>query len=124
MRFFAILLVAVSSFAAFPSAASAASDTVTCSFYSPKYDGRRTASGQRFNSNALTAASKTLPFGTRLRLTNPRNHRSVVVRVNDRGPYVKGRDISITNAAARRLGIVHAGVAELQMETLDEPHTR
>lgn len=96
----------------------ASAETVTCSFYSTRYDGRRTASGQRFSSNKLTAASKTLPLGTRVRLTNPRNHHSVVVRVNDRGPYIKGRDISITRAAAKRLGFIHSGVAQLDMETL------
>jgi rare lipoprotein A len=93
-------------------------ESVTASFYSTKFNGHRTASGQRFNSNALTAAHKTLPLGTRLKLTNPQNHRSVVVRVNDRGPFVKGRDISVTRAAARRLGFTRAGTAQLDMETI------
>ena len=96
----------------------ASAETVKCSYYSHKYDGRRTASGQRFSSNALTAAHKTLPLGTRVKLTNPANHHSVIVRVNDRGPFVKGRDISVTRRAAKRLGFTRAGVADLEMETL------
>ena len=93
-------------------------ETVTASYYAAKYNGRRTASGQRFSSNALTAAHKTLPLGTRVKLTNPNNHHSVIVRVNDRGPFVKGRDISVTRRAAKRLGFTHAGVAQLEMEAL------
>lgn len=96
----------------------ASAETVKASFYSPKFNGHRTASGQLFNSNALTAASKTLPLGTRVKLTNPRNHHSVIVRINDRGPFVKGRDISVTRAAAKRLGFTHSGTADLEMETL------
>ncbi len=93
-------------------------ETVTTSYYSASYDGRTTANGQRFSNNKLTAASKTLPFGTRLKLTNPKNGHSVVVRVNDRGPFVKGRDLSVTRRAARRLGMLGAGVLPLEMETL------
>ena len=96
----------------------ASAETVKASFYSTKYNGRRTASGQRFNSNAMTAAHKTLPMGTRVKLTNPRNHRSVIVRVNDRGPFVKGRDISVTRRAAKRLGFTRSGVTDLDMETV------
>ena len=96
----------------------ASAETVTASFYSTKFNGRRTASGQRFDSNALTAAHLTLPLGTRVKLTNPNTKRSVIVRVNDRGPYIKGRDISVTRAAARRLGFTRAGVAQLEMERL------
>ena len=96
----------------------AAAETVTCSYYSLKYNGRRSASGQRFSNNALTAASKTLPFGTRVKLTNPKNGHSVIVRVNDRGPFVKGRDISVTRRVAKKLGMMHSGVLSLEMETL------
>ncbi len=83
------------------------------SFYSTKMNGHRTASGQRFNSNALTAASKEYPLGTKLKLTNTGNNRSVIVRVNDRGPNIKGRDISVTRRAARQLGFIKAGTAQL-----------
>ena len=95
------------------------SKTVTVSFYSARYDGRRTASGQRFSSNALTAAHRSLPFGTNVKLTNVTNKRSVVVRVNDRGPFVDGREISVTRQAAQRLGFIKAGTARVTMEVLD-----
>ena len=93
-------------------------ESVTASYYTAKMNGHRTASGQRFNSNALTAAHRTLPLGTRVKLTNPRNNRSVIVRINDRGPFVKNRDISVTSRAARQLGFTRSGVAKLEMETL------
>ena len=95
-----------------------AAETVNCSFYSANYDGRKTANGQTFHNSALTAASKTLPFGTKVKLTNPKNGHSVIVRVNDRGPFVQGRDISVTREAARRLHIMGTGVAQVEMENL------
>jgi len=98
---------------------SAHAETVTASYYSNRYNGRTTAGHQRFNNNALTAASKTLPIGSKVKLTNPKNHRSVIVRVNDRGPFVKGRDISVTRRAAKNLGFVRSGVTQLEMEPLD-----
>lgn len=107
------------SFFAIPTLLSA--ETVTCSVYSLNYNGRRTASGQMFSNNSLTAASKTLPFGTKLKLTNPKNGRSVVVRVNDRGPFVQGRDLSITIRAAQRLGMIKSGVQQIEMETEQAP---
>lgn len=91
---------------------------VTVSFYASKYDGRKTTSGERFSSKNLTAAHLTLPLGTHVRLTNPANEKSVEVIVNDRGPHIRGRDISITSRAARQLGILRAGVAHVQMEVL------
>lgn len=110
-KFLAVALLGVISFVA-------SAETVTCSYYATRYNGRRTASGQHFNSNALTAAHRTLPLGTRVKLTNPKNNRSVIVKVNDRGPFVKGRDISVTRRAAKTLGFTRAGVAQLEMETL------
>ena len=77
-----------------------------------------TASGERFNKNALTAAHRTLPMGTHVRVTNTRNGRSVVVRINDRGPYSKSRIIDLSEAAARQLGMIDAGVAPVQLEVL------
>jgi rare lipoprotein A len=88
---------------------------VTCSYYSSKYNGRRTASGQRFSNEKLTAASKTYPMGTRLRLANVKNDSTVVVVVNDRGPDVTGREISVTRRAARQLGFLRAGLAQVNM---------
>jgi rare lipoprotein A len=99
-------------------AGNADSKAVTASFYSTRYNGRRTASGQRFSSNALTAAHRSLPFGTKVKLINVKNNRSVVVRVNDRGPFVKGREISVTRLAARRLGFIRAGTTGVIMEVL------
>jgi rare lipoprotein A len=83
------------------------------SFYS---EDRETASGESFNKRALTAAHPHLPFGTRLRVTNVRNGRSVIVRVNDRGPFVGGRIIDVTLAAAEALGMINAGVAKVTLD--------
>ena len=81
--------------------------------------GSRTASGQRFNQNAMTAAHRTLPFGTRVRVTNLNNERSVVLRINDRGPFVRGRVIDVSRAAAVRLDMLRTGVVPVRVETLD-----
>jgi rare lipoprotein A len=80
------------------------------------FHGQRTASGERFNQWALTAASRSLPFGTFVRVTNTRTGRSVVVRINDRGPFTKGRIIDISTAAARKIGM--DGVASVKVEVL------
>jgi rare lipoprotein A len=93
-------------------------ELATAVYYSRRLDGHRTASGERFNSNALTAAHKTYPLGTRLRLTTVRTKRSVVVRVNDRGPFTPGRDISVTRRAARQLGMLRAGHARVRVTVL------
>ena len=84
------------------------------------YDGssNRTASGQRFNPEEMTAAHRSLPFGTQVRVTNTHNGRSVVVRINDRGPYVRGRVIDLSAAAARILGMIGSGVAPVHIEVL------
>lgn len=85
-----------------PLMADASAETGKASVYA--YHGGKTASGERSDPNALTAAHRTLPFGTQVRVTNNRNGRSVVVRVNDRGPFIRGRVIDVTPAAARQLG--------------------
>lgn len=92
---------------------------MVASWYGPKYHGRRTASGVVFDMNALTAAHKTLPFGTRLKVTHVGNHRSVIVEVNDRGPFIAGRDLDLSYGAARKLGMVEQGVARVKIERLD-----
>src|SRR5215211_4214049 len=79
------------------------------SWYGPGFHGKKTANGERFNTNALTAAHKTLPFGTQLRVTNERTGKSVVVRINDRGPYAHGRVIDLSKAAAEAVGISGVG---------------
>lgn len=80
------------------------------SWYGEKFQGRRTASGERFDMNALTAAHPSLPFGTRLTVRNPDNGREVMVRVNDRGPFAGDRIIDLSRAAAQTLGLLEAGV--------------
>ena len=81
-------------------------------------NGRLTASGERFNQNALTAAHPSLPFGTRIRVTNLSNQRQVVVRVNDRGPFVKGRILDVSTAAAQKINMTGQGVAQVRLEIL------
>ena len=81
------------------------------SWYGEPFHGRRTASGEVFDMNALTAAHKTLPFGTRVRVFNPATGLQVVVRINDRGPFTGGRIIDLSRAAAERIGLIRAGVA-------------
>ena len=81
------------------------------SWYGPGFHGRRTASGERFDMEALTAAHRTLPFGTRIRVRNSQNGREVVVRINDRGPWVGDRIIDLSKAAAAALGLLQAGEA-------------
>jgi rare lipoprotein A len=99
---------------------SAASSTGICSYYSSKFNGRRTASGQIFSNNKLTAASRTYPFRTKLQLTNVKNDKTTVVVVNDRGPFVKGREISVTRRAAKQLGFLRAGLAEVKIDVISQ----
>lgn len=88
------------------------------SYYGYDGSGNRTASGQRFNPEGMTAAHRSLPFGTKVRVTNTRNGRSVVVRINDRGPFIRGRVIDLSVAAARILGMMGSGVAPVRIEVL------
>ena len=88
------------------------------SFYGEKWNGRFTASGQKFNTEHLTAAHKTLPFGTRVRVTNLSNNKSVVVTINDRGPFVKGRVIDLSKAAFREIENISKGVTKVKLEIL------
>ncbi|MFB0611074.1 septal ring lytic transglycosylase RlpA family protein [Aurantiacibacter poecillastricola] len=89
------------------------------SYYGRRFHGRPTASGEPFDMNDLTAAHKTLPFGSRVRVTNTRNGASVIVRVNDRGPFVRGRDIDLSRKAAEQIGIVSSGHGRVELELLD-----
>ena len=88
------------------------------SYYADKFEGRQTASGTTYRGSQLTAAHNTLPFGTVIRVTNPRNHRSVQVTVTDRGPHVKGRIVDLSKKAARQIDIIDAGVAPVQLEVV------
>jgi len=90
------------------------------SWYGPRFNGRMTASGERYDMNALTAAHRSLPFGTRLRVVNLDNDRVVEVRVNDRGPMVPGRILDLSYAAARALGAVGTGVIPVRITVLSE----
>lgn len=88
------------------------------SWYGPGFHGRRTANGERFNQNAMTAAHRSLPFGTQVRVTNNNNGRSVVVRINDRGPFIRGRIIDLSRSAASNIGMLGSGVAPVTVEVL------
>jgi rare lipoprotein A len=89
--------------------------------YADNLQGRRTANGERFDQRSYTAAHKTLPFGTYLRVTNKRNKRSVIVRINDRGPHVKGRVLDLSTVAARAIGFHHAGLTQVSAEIVESP---
>ncbi|MFO0039591.1 MAG: septal ring lytic transglycosylase RlpA family protein [Synechococcaceae cyanobacterium] len=99
--------------------ASAGSTTGQASWYGPGFYGNRTASGEVFRPGTLTAAHRTLPFGTRVRVTNLWNGRSAVVRINDRGPFHGGRIIDLAHGAASQLGVTASGVAQVRLEVLD-----
>lgn len=88
------------------------------SYYGARHHGRKTASGERFDQHALTAAHRSLPFGSRVLVTNLRNEKSVVVRINDRGPYARGRIIDLSQQAAERLDMLRAGVVPVRVEQL------
>jgi rare lipoprotein A len=88
------------------------------SYYAAKFHGKRTASGETFNSKLMTAAHRTLPFGTKLKVTNLRNKKFVIVRVNDRGPHVRGRVVDLSRAAAELIGIRRTGTSRVKLEVL------
>jgi hypothetical protein len=89
--------------------------TVTASYYGKELAGRRTASGEKFNPSGMTAAHRTLPFGTLVRVTHSRNGRSVTVRINDRGPFIKGRSIDLSAGAAAAIGMGGTGRVHLKV---------
>ncbi|MFI8609945.1 septal ring lytic transglycosylase RlpA family protein [Pseudomonas sp. NPDC077649] len=112
------VLAGCSTFGSGIGSGSGATETGKASYYGDRHHGRKTASGERFDQHALTAAHRSLPFGTRVRVTNLSNERSVVVRINDRGPFVRGRIIDVSRAAAERLGMLRAGVVPVRVEQL------
>ncbi len=95
-------------------------DTMVATYYSRFFHGNKTASGERFDRMDMTCAHKTLPFNTLLKVTNPKNNKSVIVRVNDRGPFKKGRQLDLSYAAAKEIEMIKAGVMKLQVEILPE----
>jgi rare lipoprotein A len=104
--------LALSAFITMPSVAQA--QCGSASWYS--LPGKRTANGERMNPADMTAAHRTLPFGSKVKVTNQRNGRAVVVRINDRGPFIRGRIIDVSKAAARALGFVGAGHTKICLE--------
>ncbi len=91
------------------------------SYYGHQFHGRRTANGERFDQMRLTAAHRTLPFGSIVRVTNRANYQSVLVRVNDRGPYNKRRIIDLSKGAASKIGLINNGVGEVLVECIYDP---
>ncbi len=89
---------------------------MTASWYGPKFHGRKTANGEIYDQMAFTAAHKQLRFGTLLKITNPRNDKEVIVRINDRGPYIGGRQLDLSKAAALQLGMMKRGVMKVRVE--------
>ena len=101
-------------------APSGGAETGLAAVYSDKLNGRKTASGERYDRNALTAAHKTLPFGTRVKVTNSKNQKTVTVRINDRGPVQAGRILDLSPAAAKVLGISAKGMGDVSAEVVGE----
>lgn len=91
-------------------------NTTIASHYNDKFNGRKTASGEIFSNSKLTAANKTLPFGTKVKITNIKNGKSVVVRINDRGPFVKGRAFDLSKAAFSEIANIKSGVIPVKYE--------
>jgi rare lipoprotein A len=99
-------------------------ETGIASWYGREHAGRLTANGEKFNPRRMTAAHRTLPFNTIVRVTNLKNHRQVVVRINDRGPYVKGRIIDLSRRAARKLDMLEHGIVPARVEVMEYPAPR
>ena len=112
-----IVLPATLALAAIPLEAGARNiQTGQASWYGPGFHGKKTASGERFNQHALTAAHRSLPLGTRARVTNLRNGKAILVKINDRGPYHGGRVIDLSRAAARHLAM--GGISRVRIEAM------
>ena len=94
------------------------------SWYGPGFSGRKTANGEIFDSEALTAAHPHLPFGSLVRVVNTRTGKFELVRINDRGPYQEGREIDVSYRVARKLGLIHAGVSQVRLELMELPQKR
>ena len=117
------VLVLLAAFVALPDAADARArhkhrEVGIASFYGREWNGHRTANGERFDPNALTAAHRTLAFGTRVKVTNLENGRHVIVRINDRGPFVRGRVLDVSRAAAKKLGFLATGTTTVRLDVL------
>jgi rare lipoprotein A len=113
MKFIQKTLVSVALLLA--SAAQAGTEEGVASYYADSLDGNKTASGEVYDKSAMTAAHRTLPFGTEVRVTNLSNQKEVVVRINDRGPHAKSRVIDVSGAAAKKLGLIDSGTAKVRI---------
>ncbi|MEJ7681558.1 MAG: septal ring lytic transglycosylase RlpA family protein [Segetibacter sp.] len=91
-------------------------ETGRASYYADKFEGRKTSNGEIFSQDKMTAASKTLPFGTKVTVKNLTNGKTVKVRINDRGPFVAGRSIDLSKKAAKKIDMVDAGVADVELK--------
>ena len=89
------------------------------SYYAARFEGRRTASGERYRAKELTAAHRTLPFGTKVKVTNLKTGKAVIVRINDRGPFIRNRVIDLSFGAAKAVGLTRSGVAKVEVVVLD-----
>jgi rare lipoprotein A len=114
----ALFALALTLFASVGRAACPSTTTTRASYYGPGFHGRRTASGRIFNQGALTAAHRSWSFGTKVRVTNLRNGRNVVVTITDRGPFVRGRGMDLSVGAARAIGATGAGVVPVRLDPL------
>jgi rare lipoprotein A len=114
-----ILIAGLSTAAVLAQTPATSEITGVCSYYARMHNGHITAGGETFDSNAMTAAHRQFPMGTKLKVTNVANGKSVEVKVNDRGPFVKGRSLSVTRRAAEELGFVRQGVAKVRIEKLN-----
>jgi rare lipoprotein A len=94
------------------------------SWYGPGFNGKKTANGEHFDCEALTAAHPNLPFGSVVRVVNPRTGQFELVRINDRGPYQEGREIDVSYRVARKIGLIHSGVSQVRLELLELPTRR
>ena len=94
------------------------------SWYGTEFDGKKTANGERFDCEALTAAHPNLPFGSLVRIVNPRNGKFELVRINDRGPYQEGREIDVSYRVARKIGLINSGVSQVRLELMALPQKR
>jgi rare lipoprotein A len=94
------------------------------SWYGAEFDGKKTANGERFDSESLTAAHPNLPFGSWVRIVNTRNGKFEFVRINDRGPYQEGREIDVSYRVARKIGLIHSGVSQVRLELMLLPPKR
>lgn len=118
MRLPVVIYLLLIGFSSFSQVDSALTQTGTASYYAKKFEGRKCSCGEKFRHDSLTAAHKTLPFGTRLKVTNLKNDSTVIVRINDRLPKKSKRIIDLTKRAAKQLNFVQAGLTKVRLEVL------